>query len=122
MGWWGLESCSNDGCWDLLGNGGIEDIHEPLQEDVEKCLERTFSKKDEGYRNYYNDDERVGVVIWLLDHGMVISDKYLKIAEEIHTQLLQSPDEYFDAFTGDRKSFVEQELEIIKGAKTTMNI
>lgn len=73
MGAWGEESCSNDGCWDLLTMGNI---HEPTQEEADKCLDEVFSKKCSWARHY----EKVGAVIWLLRHGMRVSDKHLKRA------------------------------------------
>lgn len=116
MGWWGLESCSNDGCWDLLI---LEDISNPKPEEVLPCLIHAFENHDK--MGYWEHDIVVGVVIWLLDHKMIIPDEYLDIAETLHTKLLKAPDHYFDDFTkderGGRRLFVEQELEIIKAAK-----
>jgi hypothetical protein len=76
MGAWGDESCSNDGCWDLLT---MENIHEPTQEQSDTCLDELFDTKPEWPQPY----EVVGTIIWLLRHGMKVKEEYLKIGIEL---------------------------------------
>ena len=77
MGAWGWESCSSDACWDLLGAGGMDDIHEPTQEETDNCIEHVLNEEDDS--DFY-PEARLGVFVWLLDKGMTIKVEHLKIA------------------------------------------
>jgi hypothetical protein len=77
MGAWGVESCSSDSCWDLLGGGGIKDIHDVKQEEVDACMQYTMAAADSSYYPRC----KLGVAIWLLDHGMKLSEEQLNWAE-----------------------------------------
>jgi hypothetical protein len=68
MGAWGEESCSNDHCWDYLD---MEDIHNPDQSDVERCL-------TEAADPMRHDGPHLGCVIWFLRHGLKVSEEHLK--------------------------------------------
>jgi hypothetical protein len=76
MGAWGLDSCSSDSCWDLLGDGGIEDIDDIRQEEVDSCMEVVMEAEDCSYYPRY----KLGAAIWLLDHGMTLKPAHIKWA------------------------------------------
>jgi hypothetical protein len=90
MGAWGDESCSNDSCWDWLGSGGVEDIHEMKQEEVEPCLEHVFSVIGD---DIATDCDKLGCVIWFLRHGLMVPKKFLHLALPITNKLLENVEE-----------------------------
>jgi len=110
MGAWGPESCSSDACWDLMHS--IPDIHKPQQRHVEKCMHDVL--RAEACSFYPR--ARFGVVVWLLDHGMIVPDKYLAWAEQEGECLIDlfTHDEDRDS---DRVPILEQELEIVRAAR-----
>lgn len=81
MGAWGDESCSNDGCWDLLG---VADIYNMTPEQIEAAL------KDAEESKWAATYERLGVVIWVLRHGWTVPEKYLKIAKDWVKKLIDA--------------------------------
>ena len=112
MGAWGSESCSSDACWDLMG--GLEDIHNPQQQEVEPCLEGVMETAE---CSYY-PRARFGVIIWMLDHGMTVPDKYLEWAEKKGNSLLDAYSANNDnGYLDDAVDCLKDEIAIVKRAR-----
>lgn len=108
MGWWGLESCANDTCWDHLCS---DNIHEITQKEADASLDYVFI----GDGKQCPDDCCLGVVIWCLIHGCNVKLSRLADAQELANKLLSS-DEYLSEFDEDRKLALEKELKILQTA------
>lgn len=112
MGSWGFESCSSDGCWDLLE---AEDIHEMTQDEVKTSIENSSE-----YLNGKSSDDRadgLGVVIWCLDHGGTIDVEVLGNAKRSASQLLEDK-LYLERWSSieDRVECLKKEVEILETA------
>jgi len=95
MGCWDIGSYDNDTCMDLLSPeyGSEEEI--PSAKGLEKILKRIPSKADPDF-----DDRRelyLGVVVWGLDHNIVVSRKRLQHAMKCALSLM-TDDEYLSCF------------------------
>lgn len=110
MGSWGTESCSNDSTWDLLGNAGIEDIHEIKQEEVAPAIAEIKPVLE------YDLDEAVyalGAVIWILRAGLKIEDRaVLSQASAVAHKALEDED-YLDGWVdrSDREDQLHEEID-----------
>lgn len=107
MGAWGCESCSNDYVWDWLF---AEDIHNMTQAEADDSLKKVFAQKD----NQENNFEKLGVVVWLLTHGLRVPISKLRQAlkyakAELDPKLLED-------WSDGRKECVEQEIVEIREA------
>jgi len=93
MGAWGLESCSNDGCWDALYVGGVSNMSDAKQDEVTPCLnilaERDWCGKDEKF---------LGCVVWFLSHGLIVEKNHLEKAKEVAQALLDNKG-YLDSWS-----------------------
>jgi len=86
MGAWGSESCSNDSVWDCLV---AEDIHQMTQTEANVTLRETWKHR------WVTPFEKLGVVVWLLTHGLKVPKTKLKevlpyIDEELKPKNLES--------------------------------
>lgn len=94
MGAWGHDSSSSDACWDLLGEGGVEDIHNPKQKEVNKCMKNVMTTD---YASDFYPRARLGVAVWLLDHGMTLDDEQLDWALDQADKFLSEYDQAVEA-------------------------
>lgn len=107
MGAWGFESSSNDGTMDILC-GACKNIYEPTQEEANKCLEEDFNTEDSA--------SSLGIVIWFLQQGMEVDQKYLTAClEEVFPSEMDSNDSGWTNFAA-RKRCLEIEKEMIESA------
>lgn len=92
MGAWGTESCSNDSCWDALGDGGVGDIHNPKQCEVGPCLKSCVEciKKCPEYDGFTQD--YLGCIVWFIRHGMIVEEKHLLQGIMIARNMIKSQD------------------------------
>lgn len=117
MGAWGDESCSSDGCWDMLEDIGIDQIHEMKQSEVDsacKKLENLISKKVK----FHVEDLRdiVGCVIWFLRHGKRVPKSLLEKVIPLANKMIKEED-YEDWSDPDsRKKNVKKEADQIAQA------
>jgi len=106
MGAWGCESCANDDCWDNLK---AENIHEMTQQEADVSLTKCFDDKS------VDKAVRLGVVVWILRHGLKVSTKYLQLAAKIAEELYNDAD-YIDEWKKPsvRKDHLQREIAEIK--------
>lgn len=107
MGAWGSESCSSDSVWDCLF---ARDIHNMTSIEANITLRNTWKAK------WVRPFEKLGVVVWLLTHGLSVPVTKLKevlpyIDEELKPKNLASwRDE------DERRACLEQERKEIEAA------
>tara|TARA_Y100000310_G_scaffold56232_1_gene51564 strand:+ start:14524 stop:14919 length:396 start_codon:yes stop_codon:yes gene_type:complete len=110
MGQWGLESCSGDSCWDALDFGGVGDIHEMTQKEVDNF------NWDKAAR--YSKKDILGCVIWFLTHGKKVKMTKLRealvIAEQRLSREVIAEEGWFAI--DERHEMVKKEIADIKRA------
>lgn len=127
MGAWGCESCSNDNCWDMLGNAldktgkkeiSIHKITQPQANVVVEEVQKHLGKKN--YKGSAKDEESIdalGCIIWLINHGLTVDVKILKLALETAKKVLADKD-HIDTYCdrGEREQCLKDEVEAIQAA------
>lgn len=116
MGSWGTESCSNDPCHDALSRF-CSDIHEMSQAEADKTLGYVFTsafKKDYGECCFQS---RLGVIIWILSHGLHIKKSYL-IRGLGYAKTMLADKAYLNRWVDDaeRKTALQKEIKDIQYA------
>lgn len=89
MGAWGTESCSSDSCWDLLGDMGIDNIHEMNQAEVDVACNCLIVIADRIEDDPYAKADVIGCVIWFLRQGLTVSADLLVKAIALAEQLVE---------------------------------
>lgn len=117
MGAWGHESCSSDSCWDMLGDIGINEIHNMKQAKVDSAcqkLENFISKK----RKLHIEDIRdiVGCVIWFLRHEKKVSKNLLEKVIPLVQRMIEEEDYDDWSSAKKRKRNVQKEANQIAQA------
>ncbi len=117
MGAWGHESCSSDGCWDMLGDIGIDEIHEMKQAEVDSAcqeLEDHISRT----KKFYIEDLRdiVGCVIWILRHEKRVSKSLLEKVIPLTQRMIKEEDYNDWSSAEERRQNVQKEADQIAQA------
>lgn len=132
MGAWGLESSSNDNCWDMIGNALRNASHDgvslitPLTAVAiaNYAYKHLISKKREKPTRYGQFTYRpvrkakeaaLGCVVHLLAQGCTVQPKILKVATAFAKQLLRDK-EYLANWRGDRAQVLRQEIAAMRAA------
>lgn len=79
MGAWGLESCSNDSCWDAFIG---EDLHSPTDEEIGFSLSQMNPSSEDDEESY------LGMIVWGLTHNNTLTPSALEAAKIIAEKLV----------------------------------
>lgn len=114
MGAWGLESCSNDACWDQLD---CLDIHSPSDKEIAHSLTKT-----RGCLTGSSHDKEmfVGVVVWGLTHNNRVALGDLKSGIKAAKSMLKDK-EYLSEWVArpgekTRKAHLQEEIKLMEEA------
>lgn len=123
MGSWGFESCSSDGCWDALGQFGIDNIHNMKQEEIDRACSQILhciknNKNPYGKKVHYNEDrtEIIGCIIWFLRHGFNVGKDVLEAAIPFANAMSEKEDYNSWSDPEERKREVKKECDQIANA------
>jgi hypothetical protein len=111
MGAWGNESCACDDCWDLFY---AKNIHEMTQKEADRSVKEAFKKKA---RYDWQIQARLGVIVWILNQGLKVGNRYLKLVQNYPNRLLKDK-EHMDSWRepDERKRCLREERQQIKEA------
>lgn len=135
MGAWGLESCSNDSCWDWLY---ADNIHEITSEEIDQSCAKYLGYHVDEHGDKYklnpdlshnweyhgkqlisreNQQDFAGIVIWGLRHGCSVKPEYLELAKTCIIAM-RDDDEYLSDWSTaeERKACLIEELADVEAA------
>lgn len=112
MGAWGMESCSNDKCWDALL---CEDIFECTESEIELSLSQAMDCVDSKYPE--EKEIYLGIVIWGLSYKTKVAIEHLKNGLKIAQALVKNKN-YLGMWSEPetRKEILKEEIQMIKFA------
>jgi hypothetical protein len=111
MGQWGVETYSGDSVYDCLDEFGAN-IHNMSQKDATEVLDEVWKKPDEPYYNF----DKLGVVLWLLTHGLTVPiDKLKQALEYANTELHPAQLKHWSR-NGEREEMLNIEMNDINFA------